>query len=404
MQEQAFRVNDCYVPALVCRGDRIYNLEPVLEPNDIDGDGIVEEAAVLVEAVDLARCNFQDCSGNLTFSVNRVGEPADREQSTMFLDCQDRYSVQLELYVWDETFNPFSVQPDGTVGGNNWRRCEVTVYVQDPSLVCNDCAVADNVTLNGAINTMNGEPMTAITVIAGGDAGTTQTNAFGVYQLGGTIGSTYELQAENNADPREGISTLDILILQYHLLGLQPITDPYMRLAADVNRDGVLSALDIIALQGLVLSREEFYPEGSPWRFVPANWDGAGNPPEMIVLEEVQDCSFDHDFIGIKLGDLNNTLGTFDRLSGTANAGARDGSLVAGVGRSRPEALVAADVELTVGQEVTVALRTAEGAAFVGGQAGFTWNRQALTLLDFQSTDLASQNFHQRGNQLLVSW
>lgn len=396
IQEQAFRVNDCYVPALVCRGDRIYNLEAVLEPGDIDGDGIVEEAAALVEAVELARCNFEDCSGSLTFSVNRVGEPADRDQSTMFLDCQDRYTVQLELYVWDEAFNPFSVQPDGSVGGNNWRMCEVTVFVQDPSLVCNDCAVEDNITINGEINTLSGEPMTAITVVAGGDAGTTETDVFGNYQLGGTLGSTYELRAEIAADPRAGISTLDILILQYHLLGLQTITDPYLLLAADVNRDGELSALDLVALQGLVLSREEFFPAGSPWRFVPADWDGTGNPSETIMLTELQDCTFDHDFVGIKLGDLNNTLG--------ANAGAGDGLLAGSVGRSRPESFLVADQDITPGMEVTVRVTLPEAAAYAGGQAGFSWNRRALTLLDYQSANLAADNMHQHSNRLLMSW
>lgn len=392
---QEFRVNDCYVPALICRSDRIYELTPVLEPGDIDGDSIVEEAAVLVEAVDLARCEFSDCSGDLTFSVNRVGERADRDQHTMFLDCQDRYSVELELYVWDDAFNPFSVQPDGTIGGNNWRVCVVTVYVQDPNLVCNDCSVGDALTINGEVNTLSGVPMVNVSVYAGGDASQTVTDGFGEYELAGTVNGSYTLRVESNEDPRAGLSTIDVLVLRYHLLGILPITDPYMLLAADLDRDGIITSSDVIMLQALVLGREDFYPEGSTWRFIPADWDGTGNPPESIELAELQDCTFGHDFVGIKLGDLNNTLG--------ANAGAMEG-MISGVSRSRPVSLSVADTKVVAGETVTVRAILPSGTGYAGGQAGFRWNRRALTLLDYNGAHLSEDNVVSSGNQLRFNW
>lgn len=395
VQEQTFRVNDCYVPALVCRGDRIYELVPVLEPGDIDGDSIVEEAAVLIEAVDLAQCNFPDCSGSLIFSVNRVGERADRDQHTMFLDCGDRYQVALELYVWDDAFNPFAVQPDGTVGGNNWRMCVVEVFVQDPNLVCNDCAVEDAVVLGGDINTLSGEPMTAVTVFAGGDADATVTNGFGSFNVRGTLGGTYVIRPELEADPRDGLSTLDVLLLQYHLLGLLPITDPYQLLAADINRDGEITSQDMIMIQALVLGREDFYPEGSTWRFFPTDWDGTGNPPEFIEVPEVTDCASGHDFTAIKLGDLNNTLG--------ANAGAIAG-MESGVSRSRPVALSATEVLFSAGDEVTTTVFLPVTSGYAGGQAGFRWDNTALVLLDYSGEELTEENAVLRRNQLRLNW
>lgn len=158
-----------------------------------------------------------------------------------------------------------SVQPDGTVGGNNWRMCEVTVFVQDPNLVCNGCAVEDNTTINGQVNTLNGAPREGVTVTAGGGAAATVTDGFGDYQIGGVMGGTYVLEAFKDIDPRAGVSTFDVLTLRYHLLGITTITDPYVLLAAGVNRDGVLDNFDVIQLQALVLAREYFYPEGSLW-------------------------------------------------------------------------------------------------------------------------------------------
>ena len=380
--EQRFRVNDCYVPELICRGDRIYELEAVLEPGDIDGDGVVEEAAVLVEAVDLARCNFTDCSGNLTFSVNRVGERADRDQHTLFLDCEDRYLVALELYVWDDAYNPFSVQPDSTIGGFNWRRCVVEVFVQDPDLVCNNCTVDDALTIGGAVQTQSGTPMANVTIFNGAGAQTVSGVA-GDYEIGGDVDSSYVLHATYDGVPGEGLSTIDVLMLRYHLLGLQEITNPYQLLIADVNQDGEISSMDVVALQALVLGREEFYPAGGTWRFIAADWDGTGVPAATIQLPALTDCTRGQDFTGLKLGDLNNTLG--------AAAGAM-GGMVSGVARSQPLPLSVADASFKAGELVTVSAVLPPGDQYAGGQLALQWDPRTLVLTDYSGEQLNGRN------------
>ncbi|MEO0734789.1 MAG: T9SS type A sorting domain-containing protein, partial [Bacteroidota bacterium] len=395
VNERVFRVNDCYVPFLICRGDRIYNLLPLLEEGDIDGDGIIEEAAALVNAEDLARCDFSDCSGDLTFSVNRVGEPVDRNQASIFLDCEDRYEVALELYVWDEADNPFAVQPDGSVGGPNWRSCTVTVFVQDPNLACNTCQVEDNITINGNIATLSGAPLDEVTVDAGA-ASRTQTGEFGGYQLGGTVGHTYELRASKDADPREGLTTLDVIILRRHLLGVQDITNPYELLAADLNRDGFVDLTDVLHLQGLILARESLYPDGPPWRFVAGGWDGTGEPVETIMLESVGACSFNHDFVGIRMGDLNGSWG--------ADAGAVDGTSPL-VGRGRPTSFRVEDASFEAGDVVDVNIHLPRGAEYAGGQAAFYWN---TSVLDFQARSSehldAARDFRDGMGYVWLSW
>jgi hypothetical protein len=39
------------------------------------------------------------------------------------------------IYSWDSAYNPYAVQPDGTVGGPNYDYCETYVLVQ----AHNDC-------------------------------------------------------------------------------------------------------------------------------------------------------------------------------------------------------------------------------------------------------------------------
>lgn len=395
VMERIFRVNDCYVPALICQDDRIYNLESLLEEGDIDGDGEVEEAAVLVEAIDLARCNFTDCSGELTFSVNRVGEPYDLTQTSIFLDCDDRYEVMLEVYVWDAAFNPFRVQPDSTIGGRNWRMCEVRVRLQDPTLACNGCQVENNITINGHVTSLSGAPLEDVTISASGV--NTVTNGYGGYQVGGVVGDSYRLSATKDIDPRAGLSTFDLLILRRHLLGIETFNNPFLRIAADLNRDGDVNVFDLVALRGLVLGRTEFYPDGSPWRFVDADWDGAGDPAEIIELDGLLDCSFDHDFIGLRLGDLDDS---FEGAAAGANTGGRSNVFTDG----RPSALQLDNPTFTAGDEVSVTLALADGVDFLGGQTALRWNDAALTLLGHDSDDLTADNFNAIPGQLRLNW
>ncbi|MEL7161495.1 MAG: T9SS type A sorting domain-containing protein, partial [Bacteroidota bacterium] len=396
VNERVFRVNDCYVPFLICRGDRIYNLQPLLEEGDIDGDGVIEEAAALVNAEDLARCDFGDCSGDLTFSVNRVGEPYDRSQGSLFLDCEDRYEVELELYVWDNAFNPFAVQPDGTVGGPNWRSCTVSVFVQDPNLACNSCQVEDNITINGNITTLSGAPLDDVTVDAGGAATRTVTGEFGGYQIGGMVGNTYALHASKDADPRAGLTTLDVIILRRHLLGIQDITNPFELLAADLNRDGFVDLTDVLHLQGLILARESLYPDGPPWRFVDASWDGTGTPVETIMLESIGACSFNHNFVGVRMGDLNASFG--------ADAGAVEGTISA-VGRGRPTSFMVEDATFSAGELVDVNVRLPRGTEYAGGQAALYWNTSALEFRSRSSEHLdGERDFRDGTGYVWLSW
>ena len=391
-------VHDCYVPFLYVNENRIYNLQPLLEEGDIDGDGIVEEAAVLAQARDLAACNFTDCSGQLSYSVNRVGEPFDSNQAFIYLDCEDRYRVDLEVYVWDRANVPFRVQPDGSVGGHNWRKTVVRILLQDPNLACNNCQVEDNITINGHVTSVSGNPVVAASVSAGNGEGASVTSNFGGYQVRGRVGGSYVLSVAKDVDPREGLSTIDLLIMKQHVLGVRPITNPFLLLAADLNRDGDVDAFDMVHLRGLILAREDLYPAGSPWRFVAADWDGRGTPPEEITLSNLRDCSFSHDFVGLRMGDMNDSY-----LGGAAGARNPEDLLV--TGSQRPLELTAPDRAFTTGERLTVALTTADADRLRGGQLGLRWNPAALRLDGVRSADLDERRGFRRASGLLwMSW
>lgn len=72
----------------------------------------------------------------------------------------------------------------------------------------------------------------------------------------GTICFYYEGVTDGeftNTHWRNGISTLDIVLISRHIIGLECFTEIWQYLAADVNGDGVISTFDMTELQKLIL-------------------------------------------------------------------------------------------------------------------------------------------------------
>ena len=139
-----FTVIDCAIPLITCYSDVVYNLVAVAEGTDADNDGDEDRGAIEVFAADLAIATpATDCSLPLIYSINRVGEMPDINQSSLILTCDERFMVDVEIYLWDSAFNPMSIQPDSTLGGPNYTYCETTVFIQDPDGVCPECEIED---------------------------------------------------------------------------------------------------------------------------------------------------------------------------------------------------------------------------------------------------------------------
>ena len=387
--EVTFTVYDGFVPELECYNYRVYNLEQLIEPVDIDGDSLVEEAAVAVQAIELGNCFFDDCSGELTYSINRVGEPIDPDQDFLYLDCEDRYQTDLEIYVWDDAFNPYAVQPDGSIGGPNWRTCIVTVFVQDPNLACDQCATDGSLTIAGRVRTMNGTRMEGVEVRLEESGQTHLTPSNGRYQFQVQVGLTDVVVADKNDDLRAGLNTLDLVVLRRHLLHIEPITDPFRLIAADINADGQINILDQVELQSVLLLLRDEFSNNRSWRFVPANWDGTDPPAEVQIINLIY-CNFDEHFSGIKIGDLDGSL----EGEGSPR------------GRSTTP-LLALDKHLKAGETYELSLRLADMERFQGGQLSLSWRPGDLEVMEFSSDLLPPTCFNQgameRG-RLWLNW
>ncbi|MEM6398572.1 MAG: T9SS type A sorting domain-containing protein, partial [Bacteroidota bacterium] len=321
-------VYDCAVPEMTCYSGLIVNLEALSDPIDVDGDGDLDEAVAVVDAGVLASCELNDCSAPLTFSVNRIGDTPSIDQTSLFLTCDDRYSIDLEVYMWDQAFNPFAVQPDGSIGGPNWSMCTVQVFVQDPDELCENCLPNEGITIGGEISTTGGVTLeNAEVILSGTEDREDLTSTSGSYRFNELSSGDYMVEPYKNDDVPNGLNTLDVLILKRHLLGMEVITDPYVLLAADINADGLITVADELLLRQVILAFIDEFPNNTSWRFIDASVDLhempgdvlAADLPASIVIEEISACDYGFDFDAIKVGDLNGTAVAnteFDLLQG----------------------------------------------------------------------------------------
>ncbi len=209
-----------------------------------------------------------------------------------------------------QTVNLIAVAID--IDGND-NGCFNQVVISDPDGNCNGLSGEQ---IHGLIANEDDRPTADIPVFVDGSQGNnTSTNDQGEYVItNAQVGENYTILPRSNRDVRAGITTLDLVQLSRHIIGLQALDSPYKLIAADVDYSNTLDAFDILELQKLIIFDIPEFQNGNAWRFVDKNYDFK-NPsqplmeyfPELIEINPLQVDPPSADFISVKLGDLNNS-------------------------------------------------------------------------------------------------
>jgi len=173
------------------------------------------------------------------------------------------------------------------------------------------------VDLNGSVYTEIGVAVSGVNLDLSGD-GTDSfiTGALGTYDFTVDNGGSYVVTPSKNNDvaTNNGVSTLDIILMQRHILNVQALNSPYKLIAADVNRSQGISTLDIVLTRALILQTETSFLGGDLWSFVNSDYVFADptNPWPYELTRSYSSAANhdDQDFVGIKLGDVNNSWNT----------------------------------------------------------------------------------------------
>lgn len=140
-----------------------------------------------------------------------------------------------------------------------------------------------------------------------------QTGSFDFREFFWLNPAYYKITPSKNSAPLNGVSTFDLIQIQRHILNIKTFDSPYQYIAADINRSGTVTTLDLIQLRKVILGIDTNFANNSSWRFVNVDhiFQHPSDPlkeylPETIRIGPLNGIR-NVEFIGIKIGDLNNS-------------------------------------------------------------------------------------------------
>ena len=343
---------------------------------------------------------FDNCASfdELTFFIeksigtNGVDVPFTDEVS---FSCEDlaldangnRVATNISVNVW-------VVDPSG-----NADFCTALVLVTDHVVPCPQVVTGSgSAEINGRIFDEMDQDVEQVMVELTSTSSTMTpflTGPNGAYSFPGlTMNNNYVVEPEKDLNPLNGVTTYDLVLISQHIIGTMPISSPYKIIAADVNGDGNITTFDLVQLRQLILYVVTDFPTNKSWRFVDADFvfpvptdPFATAFPEVVNVASVN-TNYLADFIGIKIGDVNNSA-TPNTLLGTED---RNYNAIS---------LSTESKDFLAGERVAVPIRARGIESLTGLQYTIGFDKDDLEFVDFDQAELADLGAANFGTNLL---
>ena len=378
VREQYLDLKSCKAPVPVC----INGLSTDLMPVDTDGDGTAETGMVTIWASDFNASSYHPCGFPFELSLS-----PDTTVKSLIFTCEHagQGQVPVNLYVTDAL--------------GNQAYCETYIIIQDNMDVCPEDGNLTG-TITGNVSTETSDNILDVAVqIAGSSLLPINTNQTGMFTFPSMpVGGNYVISPAKSNDYKNGVSTLDLVEIQKHLLGIKDLESPFKMVAADANNSESITAIDLIELRKLILGIYTELPNNASWRFVDKTYSFPDpyNPwmqdwPEQHVLSPLSIGMNHADFYGIKIGDVNNTV--------KANA-----SSIVPRGSDKVLELVIEDATVEAGTSIEIPVYA--GSAYLIEGMQFTLDvDQSLTFKNVIAgqMDVTSENFAFLNGKILTS-
>jgi hypothetical protein len=230
----------------------------------------------------------------------------ETKTSGIYLDCDDiedgiSADVTLNVTVIDEIGNRDS--------------CEVILRLEDHGNVCPDLLTTG--TVSGKIATFNGVIPKNVTVgsqSAESNKIASFDNVSGTYVFADLeLFKPYDIKPSKQDGLIDGVSTLDLVRIQRHILGFEKLNSPYKIIAADVNQSSTITASDLVELRKIILGITNSFPKQSdPWTFIPSDYvfTDPNIPyfyPKNIEIPSLENTINNANFVAVHLGDVDGT-------------------------------------------------------------------------------------------------
>lgn len=355
-EEQLVTVESCKPPSAKC----IHGLSTNLMAMDTDGDGTADWGMVVLQAEMFDGGSDQSCGNPFTLSFSE-----DPNDVTRTFDCEDLGENEIELWAIDQN------------GLTDF--CITTVDIQDNNHICPPETLQSG-TISGNISVPNsGKLAGAMVYLDGSNQNGFPTSTDGYFAFTSMpFGGEYIVRPVREGDAKNGVTTLDLVQIQKHLLGIKTFTNPYQYIAADANNSGGVTAIDIIQLRKLILGFYNELPNNKSWRFIDNafSFPDPNNPwstlwPETYKINPFANSMNDVDFDAVKIGDLNLN----------ASRQARSGNILP---RGDKNCVLEYDIEPAMENGVyRVDVYLPDAEKYQALQFSFDWDHKGYTIVDW---------------------
>lgn len=301
-----FSVVDCTPPILTC---------PSVQPSLVLDENAFASLSIS-DIVDI------DASDNCT-NTNQLNYSFDRDSIVVLrtFNCTD-----LENGLFSDFVKVYAFDALGNVDS-----CDLFIEVRDNSNELCGATQSNGFTVSGFITTEDRADFDQViaTLMDGEIILEAETTEDGYYEFNNLKeGSNPTIGFERYTSYDDGISTVDLVLIQRHLLAIKDLDNPYSAIAADVNNNGSVSAIDLVELRRLILGIDTLLNTNGQesWRFVDVNqkFENISRPfpyTDGLMLQNI-DSDHDHmDFMAVKIGDVNGSNSINSRVKSFSRNG-----------------------------------------------------------------------------------
>ena len=407
-----FQIADKKVPTPYC-----LNLSTAV----MSGSGTVE-----LWAIDFNVGSFDNCTANedLYFTFSDVAPPA--RDDTEYDSSSDLVWYNGTFWYYDAETGDYQDQDDYNDGdADRWQPglrsagriftvddADASGFAQIPIYVWDECGNSDYCLVNlrlidnmgvgesrisGQVLTETGaeveDVMTELMSNSPEYPEYNMTNGIGEYAFNNVPHfNDYQISGTRTDDYLNGVSTLDLLLMQRHVLGQELLDSPYKMIAADINNDKDISAVDLIELRKLILGVYNELPNNASWKVV----NGSdvltiSNPwvySESKSINDLQTNMLNENFIGVKIGDVNSSVSANSKGSSEEEA-------------ATVVELTYEDRDVLAGELVELSLKVNRDDVY-GYQ--FTMDMEGMELVEVIGENIGGSNVGVFANQMTISY
>ncbi len=163
-----------------------------------------------------------------------------------------------------------------------------------------NASAADLASINGIITDSKGQPLKNVEIeVTGSVHEFLSTDDEGKFLLSAVSrNGVFTIKPSKNTVPVNGVTVLDLVAIQKHLLLRDTFDFNWQLIAADATNNQSVNVGDIVLLLKLLLNKITYLSTSPSWRF---------DPPQMTINSFPPGENLDIEFTGIKIGDVNGS-------------------------------------------------------------------------------------------------